>query len=71
MIQVRFPKPFQTALCAPFPEGSAAIPDVKTWCGGGGREGGEWWRLEEKEGPQLSGGWWRKGNLMGKGQYKA
>lgn len=38
MIQVRFPKPFQTALHVPFPEGSAAIPDVKTW-GGEGEEG--------------------------------
>lgn len=38
MIQVRFPKPFQTALRVPFPEGSAAIPDVKTWGGGRGGE---------------------------------
>lgn len=27
-----------SSVCTPFPEGSAAIPDVKTWCGGG--EGG-------------------------------
>lgn len=25
-----------SSVCTPFPEGSAAIPDVKTWCGGGG-----------------------------------
>lgn len=59
MIQVRFPKLFQTALHVPFPEGSAAIPDVKTWRG------------KRRGKSQLSGGWWRKGNLMGKAQYKA